>query len=114
MQLNVIVDEQTYPVTVSEEILSEAEDFFRKMDADMDRGWQMSRKWVDQPTGAQRCQIAADKMLTAMENDNQKMAVLMAAYILSRMPGIEAVDIDTSGDMTSTELIMSSTPTTLY
>ena len=107
MQLNIIVDEQTYPVSVPEEIISEAEDFFKKMDADMDRGWQMSRKWVERPTGAERCQIAANKLLTAMENDNQQLAVLMAAYILSRMPGIEAVDIDTSGDMRSTELIMS-------
>ena len=106
MQLNIIVEEQTYPVTVPEEILAEAENFFKKMDADMDQGWQMSRKWVDQPTDAQRCQIAADKMLTAMENDNQKLAVLMAAYILRSMPGIEAVDIDTAGDMTATEFIM--------
>lgn len=107
MQLNIIVDEQTYPVTVPEEMLSDAKDFFGKMDADMDRGWQMSRRWVDRPSGAQRCQIAADKLLTAMEKENQNLAVLMAAYILNRMPGIEAVDIDTAGDMTATELIMS-------
>ena len=66
----------------------------------------MSRNWVERPTDTQRCQIAADKMLTAMENDNQKMAILMAAYILRSMPGIEAIDIDTAGDISATELIM--------
>ena len=47
-------------------------------------------------------------MLTAIENENNKMTIMMAAYILKRMPGIDAIDIDTTGDMTATELIMSS------
>ncbi len=84
----------------------EAEDVFHNMDKDMDKGWQMSRTWVDKPTTVQRCQIAADKMLTAIENDNKKMTLMMAAYIMKRMPGIDAIDIDTGGDMTATQLIM--------
>ena len=106
MILKAIVNEQTFSIEVPEDFLIEGADLFQKMDADMDAGWQMSRKWVDQPDTLQRCQIAADKMLTAMENENQKMTIMMAAYILKRMPGIDAIDIDTSGDMTATELIM--------
>lgn len=106
MILNVIVEEQTYPIRVSDEMMGEAKDIFEKMDADMDRGWQMSRKWVDRPDDVQRCQIAADKILTAIETENEKLATLMAAYILKRMPSIDSVDIDISGDMTATELIM--------
>jgi hypothetical protein len=87
-------------------MMSGAGDFFKKMDADMDRGWQMSRKWVDRPDDVQRCQIAADKILTAIETENEKLAALMAAYILRRIPSIDSVDIDISGDMTATELIM--------
>lgn len=105
MILKVIVDEQTIPITVPDEMLIEAEDFFRKMDKDMDKGWQMSRTWVDRPNLEQRCQISADKLLTAIENDNRKLATLMAAYILQRMPDIEVVDIDIGGDMTATELL---------
>lgn len=108
MLLNVIINEETYPVTVPDDMLVDAEDVFQKMDADMDLGWQMSRKWVDHPNTLQRCQIAADRLLTAIENENQKLAALMAGYILKRMPGISAVDIDTSGDMTETEIIMQS------
>lgn len=92
---------------MQEEMLIEAEDFFHNMDSDMDKGWQMSRRWVDKPDAFQRCQIAADKMLTAIENENNKVTIMMAAYIMKRMPGIDAIDIDTSGDMTATELIMS-------
>lgn len=106
--LKVILNEQTFPVQVQEEMLIAAEDFFHHMDRDMDKGWQMSRKWVDKPDALQRCQIAADRMLTAIENENNKMTIMMAAYILKRMPGIDAIDIDTTGDMTATELIMSS------
>lgn len=105
MILKVIVNEQTYPIEVPPEMLEEAEEVFGKMDADMDRGWQMSREWVQAPDPMQRCQIAADRLLTAIENDNRNLCTMMAAYILKRMPGVDAVDIDTSGDMTQTQIL---------
>ena len=105
MILNVIINEQTFPIKIPEEMLTEAEDFFKKMDSDMDKGWQMSRKWVDKPNNMQRCQIVADKILTAIENEKNHTVTLFAAYILKRIPGISAVDIDTGGDITATELV---------
>ena len=105
MILKVIINEHTYSVNIPDDMLIEGEDLFRKMDADMDKGWQMSRIWVDNPSSFQRCQIVADKMLTAIENRNQRTTMLMAAYILKRAPGVSTVDIDTTGDMTATEII---------
>ena len=102
MILKVIVDERTIPIEVPDYMLAEAGDFFAKMDADMDSGWQMSRTWVDKPDALQRCQIAADKILTAMHTENEKMATLMAAYILKKMPNASTVDVDSEGDMTQT------------
>ena len=102
MILKVIVDERTIPIEVPDYMLAEAGDFFAKMDADMDSGWQMSRTWVDKPNDLQRCQIAADKILTAMHTENEKMATLMAAYILNKMPNASTVDVDSEGDMTQT------------
>lgn len=102
MILKVIIDEKTIPIEVPDYMLAEAEDFFNKMDIDMDAGWQMSRTWVDSPDNVQRCQIAADKILTAVHSDNEKIATLMAAYILKKLPNISSVDIDTEGDMTQT------------
>ena len=84
-----------------------AKDAFNKMDSDMENGWQMSRIWVDNPSDLQRCQIVADKMLTAIQQEKTATVGLMAAYILHKIPGIQAVDIDTSGDMTLTEIVMS-------
>jgi len=106
MILKIVVEEQVYPVTVPDDILVEAEDFFSKLDSDMDKGWQMSRDWVDKPDQVQRCQIMGDKLLTAMHNNNKQMMVLLSAYILARMPGISAIRIDTNGEMLETELVM--------
>lgn len=105
--LKVTIDEKTFSLRVEHEMMQDAQDIFQKMDSDMDRGWQMSRTWVDCPNDLQRCQIAADKMLTAIQQERTATVGLMAAYIVNRMPGIQALDIDTSGDMTLTELVMS-------
>jgi len=104
MILNVVVDEQTYPIEVPEFVLTEADALYDKMDADMSKGWQMSREWVENPTTKERCQIAADRLLTALENENQDLATMMAGYILKRMPGATTVRIDVEGDITLTEI----------
>ena len=98
MKLNIIVDGRTNAFEVPDEILLEAKDFFAKLDADMDKGYQMSRDWVENPNAEQRCQIAANKILTAIETDNEKMLMLMAAYILHTLPGVKSVNIDMTGD----------------
>lgn len=100
MILNVHVGEQTYSINVPEDILGEAEEFFATMDKDMDRGYQMSRTWVDKPDAYMRCQIVADKLLTALESHNESLGVMMSAYLLKRMPGIKAVHLNLEGDMT--------------
>ena len=106
MILKVVVEDQVHPVTVPDDIVRGAEDFFSKLDSDMDNGWQMSRDWVDKPNLEQRCQIVGDKMLTAMHNDNEQLMVLLCAYVLNRVPGISSIRIDTNGEMLETELVM--------
>ena len=108
MKLNIIVDGRMNAFNVPDTMLTEARDFFDKIDGDMDRGWQMSRDWVENPDAEQRCQIAADKILTAIETDNEKLLMMMAAYILYKMPGVSAINIDVTGDMNETDIIMGS------
>lgn len=105
MRFKVVVGEQVYAVEVPEDLLREAADFHARLDRDMDRGWQMSREYVAQPDRLQRCQIAADKLLTAIMQGNESTAMLMAGYIALRMPGAVGVDIDASGEMQNTELL---------
>ena len=106
MILKVVVDDQIYPITVPAEVISDASEFFDKIDKDMDNGWQMSRDWVQNPNQEQRCQIVGDKMLTAMHNDNQQLMVLLSAYVLARVPTANELRIDTNGEMLETELIL--------
>ena len=55
--LEITINGKTHPAEVPEALLNEAEDFFRKLDRDMDHGCQMSRRWVDNPSVEQRCQF---------------------------------------------------------
>jgi len=106
MKLNIIVDGRTNAFEVPDELLVDAIDFFKKLDADMNKGWQMSRDWVEMPDAEQRCQIVADKILTAIDTDNEKLLMMMAAYILHKMPGVKSINIDITGDMNETDIIM--------
>ena len=76
MILNVIINDKPRPLEVPEDVIKEGETFFQKMDCDMDKGWQMSRDWVEKPDAEQRCQIAADKILTAIDTDNEKLLMM--------------------------------------
>jgi hypothetical protein len=103
--LNVTLNDKNYAIHVPDEMLAEAEDFFRKMDRDMDRGWQMSRDFVEHPDPTQRAQIAAHRIMLAMSTDNETLAQLLSGYILKRQPGVTGVVVDTEGDMTRTEIV---------
>ena len=105
MRLTLYIDDQPRPLEVPDSILEEGADFFEKMDADMDKGWQMSREWIENPNREQRCQIAADKMLNAISAENETMILLMSGYILSRMPGVTDIHINADGEMMETELV---------
>ena len=78
MRFKVVIGEQVYEVEVPEELLREAAEFHARLDRDMDRGWQMSRQFVERPDPMQRCQIVADKLLTGIMQNNQATAMLMA------------------------------------
>jgi hypothetical protein len=104
MQLQIQINDTTRDIDVPDFILVEAEDYFALVDRDLDKGYQMSRRWVEQPNTEQRCQIVADKLLTALSNGNQQSSLLLAAYILKRMPQVHVIRLNTEGDMTEHDL----------
>jgi hypothetical protein len=99
MILKAIIDDQVYELNVPDALIQEARPFFEQLDRDMDAGCQMSREWVANPDRLQRCQIVADKLLTALETENNKLGRLMAGYILARLPGVESVELDVQGEI---------------
>ncbi len=104
MILNVHIDEQTLSLDIPADIVEQATEVFDKMDLDMDKGWQMGRHWLEHPDREQRCRIVADRLLSAIESGNESLGTMMAAYILNRAPDVNAVRIDTSGEIEATEL----------
>ncbi|MDH5648076.1 MAG: hypothetical protein OEY67_00355 [Gammaproteobacteria bacterium] len=106
MNLEIIIEDRRKTLNVPDEIMAEAEAFFDKMDRDMDRGWQMGPEFIEKPDQLDRCKIAADKILIAIDTNNENLLLMMAGYILSRMPGVTGINIDTQGEMQNTEIIM--------
>ncbi len=102
MILNIVLEDRQIAITVADEMLHDAQDFYAKMDRDMDQGWQMSRDWVEHPSLLERCQIAADKLHTALNTQNETLVMLMAGYILTRLPNIRSVTLNTDGEMQET------------
>ncbi len=110
MILEAIIDEHVYKLNVPDALLTQASDYFDRLDQDMARGWQMSRDWVAEPDRLQRCQIVADKLLTALESENERLGLLMAGYILARLPGVESVELDMHGEIQNNIFKMAQAP----
>ena len=107
MALKVIIEENVYSIDVPAEIMEEGESFFQKMDKDMDKGWMMSREWIENPDTVQRCQIAADRIADSINSENETLTYLMAGYILTRMKSVKEVHVNTDGEMMETEFVTS-------
>ena len=105
MNVTVGFDDKSYVLDVPAELALEAADFFEKMDRDMNCGWQMSRWWVPDPDQNQRCQIVADKLLTAMHNHNEEFALLMCAYILNHKPETRRIQLNTDGEIQGNQFL---------
>lgn len=105
MHLTIVVENNTYRITIPEDVTLDGESFFAKMDDDMSKGRQMDRQWVESPTTLQRCQIAASRIADAIESKNETLASLMAGYIVSRMPAVKEVHVDTEGEMSETQFM---------
>jgi hypothetical protein len=98
MQLNLIIDDWSMNLEIPDDYTQAMKASFDKMDEDMDRGWQMGPKWVRKLDTTQRCQLVAEKLLTALETNNEAMAVMTGGYIADRLPGVKQVVIDNHGE----------------
>jgi len=99
MILKVTLADQLLELNVPDELIRQAQDFFAKMDADMDQGWQVNREWFDQPDQMLRGQIVADKLLTALENEDHNLGRLMAGYLCDRFPDIDNLELSEEGEI---------------
>jgi len=106
MILDVFIDTQQVQIEIPDAVLNNANDFFNKMDNDMDKGWKIGPTYVENPDNIMRAQVAADKILTAIDTENKTLAQLMAGYIVSKVPGVKSVNIDINGEPLNTEIVV--------
>jgi predicted Abi (CAAX) family protease len=102
--LNVVVDGQMHVVNVEEDTILSGSTLFNKMDGDMNKGWTLGKDFVESLSVTERCQVVGDKLLTALEDNNEQMKTMMAAYILSRVPNIMTIHLDNTGEIQETQL----------
>ena len=105
MQLDVYIGNSVRQVEISPQMVEGGHEFFDKMDRDMDAGWKMGPEFVENPNRLQRGQIAASKLLVAIDTGNESMARAMAGYILSRLPEVRSINIDVNGEPLNTEMV---------
>lgn len=102
--LNIVIDGQMQAINVEEDMIISGSPLFNKMDEDMNKGWTLSKEFIENPDITQRCQIVGDKLLSAIEDENEQMKTMMSAYILSRVPNIMTIYIDNTGEIFETQL----------
>ena len=102
LTLTILIGEEERHVTLSSEMIADAEHTLSRMDRDMDKGWQLGRRFIEHPGTIERCQIAADRLLTALHTQNEASMSLMSAYILSRLKDVQSVNLNTEGEADET------------
>jgi hypothetical protein len=104
MLLKVIIEDEIYELNVPDALVHGSQDFFEELDREMDGGRQMGRSWVARPDREDRLRIIGDRLLGALERENHDVGRMMAAYILNRAPRIDALALDTTGEIQNTEI----------
>ena len=105
MQFNITIDQSPFALEVADGVMHEAKEFIADMDAELDRGIQLGRHWLDTPSVEQKCQIAANKVVNAMHQENIRMVYLMAAYILTKMPDLKMVTVNSDYEIDEIDFI---------
>jgi len=108
MLLDVYVGNRMHQIELTPALLEDGKALFDKMDGDMDAGWKMGPQFVESPNRLQRGQIAASRLLVAIETENEAMVHAMAGYIASRLPEVRSLNIDLNGEPLNTEMITDS------
>lgn len=99
MILNLNIDQESFEIEIKPELLAELTPILEQMDEEYDQGAQMGRYWVDKPSSEQRCQIAANNIVSSMHRENKRMLYIMSAYIIYKFPDIKGVTINADLEM---------------
>ncbi len=96
--LKIALEDEQRSIAVPGDMVADAAPLLQKMDDDMDHGWQIGRRFSESPGTIERCQVATDRLLSALHSDNQASITLMVCYILANLEGVASVTINSDGE----------------
>ena len=104
MNFNINIDEESYTLEVTDELMQELQDAHKDMDDEYDRGIQLGRYWIDSPTLEQRCQLTANKVVSAIHQENIRQFYVTASYILSKFPNLKQVTVSSDFEISDIDI----------
>ena len=104
MIFNITIDDESYTLEVKPELMEELKSVHDDMDAEYDKGLQLGRYWIESPTIEQRCQLTADKVVSAIHQENIRLFYLMSSYILSKFPNLKRVTVSSDFEISDIDI----------
>ncbi len=81
------------------------QDYLQNMDNKMDNGIVLGDTTIESPDVMQRVKFVTGNLLHAMKGDDEQMTAAFCAYIATRMPELDQVQITELNDDISIELV---------
>ncbi|HED34973.1 MAG TPA: hypothetical protein ENJ08_12310 [Gammaproteobacteria bacterium] len=104
MNFNINIDEQSYTLEVTPALMQELQSTHQEMDSDFDKGLQLGRYWIEQPGDEQRCQYVADKVVSAIHQEDIRQFYLMSSYILHKYPNLKMVTVSSDFEISDIDI----------
>ena len=105
MQLDVYIGDRMYPIEVTQQTLDLGQEFYDKINQDMDGGWRMGPEYIESPDRVQRGQIVPSRLLVPIETGNEMMVRALAGYFASRLPEVRSININLEGAALNADLV---------
>ncbi len=106
MLFDITIDQENFQLDIPEKLLEELKPVCEDMDKEFEGGVQMGRYWVESPGDFERCQVAADRVASAMAREDKRMLYINAAYILYKAPTLNHVTVDTEYEMQDIDIVL--------
>jgi len=104
MNFNITIDDESYTLEVKNELMQELKNVHADMDAEYDKGIQLGRYWIESPDLEQRCQLTANKVVSAIHQENIRLFYLNASYILSKFPNLKRVTVSSDFEISDIDI----------
>ncbi len=104
MNFNITIDEESYTLEVKDELMQELENIHKDMDEEYDKGIQLGRYWIDTPDLEQRCQLTANKVVSAIHQEKVRDFYLHSSYILRKFPELKRVTVSSDFEISDIDI----------